>query len=151
MNAVSFLLHGIGVSSGIAIGRAQLVSHATLEVSHYDIKPEQVPKEIERLDAAIKQVTRELDALWGQIQETDTPSEVGAFIDVHAMLLRDDMLTSAPREIIATDAAPILEKLGLRDHLTPQRSNGFASMILRIKADAARALQASSSSGIAGR
>ena len=103
MNAVSFLLHGIGVSSGIAIGRAQLVSHATLEVSHYDIKPEQVPKEIERLDAAIKQVTRELDALWGQIQETDTPSEVGAFIDVHAMLLRDDMLTSAPREIIATE------------------------------------------------
>ena len=55
------------------------------------------------------------------------------------------------REIIATDAAPILAQLGLRDHLTPQRSNGFASMIQRIKADAAAALQASSSSGIAGR
>ena len=55
------------------------------------------------------------------------------------------------REIVATDAAPLLEKLGLRDHLTPQRSNGFASMIQRIKADAAKALQASSSSGIAGR
>src|SRR5207342_2915673 len=31
----SFALHGIGVSRGIAIGRAQLVSHATLEVAHY--------------------------------------------------------------------------------------------------------------------
>jgi phosphotransferase system enzyme I (PtsI) len=41
--------------------------------------------------------------LWGQIQDTDTASEVGAFIDVHAMLLRDDMLAKAPREIIATE------------------------------------------------
>ena len=55
------------------------------------------------------------------------------------------------RAIVATDAAPLLEKLGLRDHLTPQRSNGFAAMIQRIKADAAKALQASSNSGIAGR
>jgi phosphotransferase system enzyme I (PtsI) len=101
--SVSFLLHGIGVSGGIAIGRAQLVSHATLEVAHYEIKPEQVPSEIERFDAAVSQVTRELDALWGQIQETDTPSEVGAFIDVHAMLLRDETLARAPRDIIASE------------------------------------------------
>jgi phosphoenolpyruvate-protein phosphotransferase (PTS system enzyme I) len=101
--SVSFLLHGIGVSGGIAIGRAQLVSHATLEVAHYEIKPEQVPSEIERFDAAVIQVTRELDTLRGQIQETDTPSEVGAFIDVHAMLLRDETLARAPRAIIATE------------------------------------------------
>ncbi|MEP7085081.1 MAG: phosphoenolpyruvate-utilizing N-terminal domain-containing protein, partial [Betaproteobacteria bacterium] len=100
---MSFLLHGIGVSGGIAIGRAQLVSHATLEVAHYDISPEQVASEIERFDAAVNQVTRELDTLWAQIQETDTASEVGAFIDVHAMLLRDEMLAKAPREIIATE------------------------------------------------
>ena len=48
---MSFVLHGIGVSGGIAIGRAQLVSHATLEVAHYSIAPEQVAAEIERLDA----------------------------------------------------------------------------------------------------
>ncbi len=55
------------------------------------------------------------------------------------------------RDIVATDAAPILAQLGLKDHLTPQRSNGFASMIQRIQADAAAAVQASSSSGMAGR
>lgn len=49
------------------------------------------------------------------------------------------------REILATDAGEILGKLGLSGHLTQQRSNGFASMIQRIKHDAKAALQASSS------
>ena len=44
------------------------------------------------------------------------------------------------REIIATDVAPILEQLGLRDHLTPQRSNGLASMVERVRTDARAAL-----------
>ena len=51
---VSFALHGIGVSGGIAIGRAQLVSHATLEVAHYTIPPAQVAAEIARFDTAIE-------------------------------------------------------------------------------------------------
>ena len=85
------------------MGRAQLVSHATLEVAHYDIRPEQVEAEVARFDTAVKEVTGELDVLWAQIQETDTPSEVGAFVDVHAMLLRDEMLSIEPRAIIASE------------------------------------------------
>lgn len=50
------------------------------------------------------------------------------------------------REVLATDAGEVLGKLGLSGHLTQQRSNGFASMIQRIKQDAQAALQASSSS-----
>lgn len=46
----------------------------------------------------------------------------------------------AARDIVAIDARPILDELGLASHLTQQRSNGFASMIERIKADARRAL-----------
>jgi cysteine desulfuration protein SufE len=46
------------------------------------------------------------------------------------------------RQIIATDAGEVLGKLGLSGHLTQQRSNGFASMIQRIKSDAQTALQA---------
>ena len=38
--------------------------------------------------------------------------------------------------IIATDANAIFKQLGLSEHLTPQRSNGFASMVERIRADA---------------
>lgn len=39
-------------------------------------------------------------------------------------------------EILATDAPAVLGGLGLKDHLTPQRSNGVASMVERIRADA---------------
>ena len=44
------------------------------------------------------------------------------------------------RDILATDAVAVFEKLGLREHLTPQRSNGFRSMVERIKSDARSAL-----------
>ena len=43
-------------------------------------------------------------------------------------------------EIMTTDAGSLLDELGLREHLTPQRSNGVASMIARIKRDASAAL-----------
>ena len=55
------------------------------------------------------------------------------------------------RDILATDAVPLLRELGLDAHLTPQRSNGFAAMIGRIKADARAALQVSPAAGMAGR
>jgi cysteine desulfuration protein SufE len=46
------------------------------------------------------------------------------------------------RDILASDAIALFEKLGLREHLTPQRSNGFRSMVERIKSDAQAALAA---------
>lgn len=46
----------------------------------------------------------------------------------------------AASEILAIDAGVILDELGLREHLTPQRSNGVASMVTRIKSDAQAAL-----------
>jgi cysteine desulfuration protein SufE len=44
-------------------------------------------------------------------------------------------------DIVATDAIALFERLGLREHLTPQRSNGFRAMVARIKSDAQAALQ----------
>jgi cysteine desulfuration protein SufE len=46
------------------------------------------------------------------------------------------------RDILATDAVAIFDRLGLREHLTPQRSNGFRSMVERIRSDARAALAA---------
>jgi cysteine desulfuration protein SufE len=46
------------------------------------------------------------------------------------------------RAILSTDAIALFERLGLREHLTPQRSNGFRSMVERIRADAQAALAA---------
>jgi cysteine desulfuration protein SufE len=44
------------------------------------------------------------------------------------------------RDILDTDAIARFEKMGLREHLTPQRSNGFRSMVERIRSDARNAL-----------
>jgi cysteine desulfuration protein SufE len=44
------------------------------------------------------------------------------------------------RDILATDATGLFNRLGLREHLTPQRSNGFRSMVERIRSDARSAL-----------
>jgi phosphotransferase system enzyme I (PtsI) len=98
---VSFALHGVGVSGGVAIGRAQLVSHATLEVAHYAISAKQVPAEIERLDLAVKEVQRELETLHSAMTSGDVPGEFGAFLDVHWMILNDPTLSEAPKKIIA--------------------------------------------------
>ena len=46
------------------------------------------------------------------------------------------------REILKTDAIALFERLGLREHLTPQRSNGFRSMVERIRKDAGAAVAA---------
>jgi cysteine desulfuration protein SufE len=44
------------------------------------------------------------------------------------------------RDILATDALAIFDRLGLREHLTPQRSNGLRSMVERIRSDARSSL-----------
>jgi cysteine desulfuration protein SufE len=46
------------------------------------------------------------------------------------------------RDILATDAIALFERMGLREHLTPQRSNGFRAMVERIRSDARAALAA---------
>ena len=98
---MSFVLHGIGVSGGIAIGRAQLISHATIEVAHYSITPEQVPAEVERLTQALETVQKELENLHGSMTAGDVPAEFGAFLDVHWMILTDPTLHEAPKRNIA--------------------------------------------------
>jgi cysteine desulfuration protein SufE len=44
------------------------------------------------------------------------------------------------KSILAADALELFARMGLREHLTPQRSNGFRSMVERIRADARAAL-----------
>ena len=44
------------------------------------------------------------------------------------------------RHILDFDALALFERLGLREHLTPQRSNGFKSMAGRIRDEARKAL-----------
>ncbi|HTH75679.1 MAG TPA: phosphoenolpyruvate--protein phosphotransferase [Trinickia sp.] len=98
---MSFSLHGIPVSRGIAIGRAYLIAPAALDVDHYLVEPPQIEGEVERLRAALKAVQSELDRLSEDLS-ADAPSEVGAFINVHAMILNDAMLVQETMDLIRT-------------------------------------------------
>jgi phosphotransferase system enzyme I (PtsI) len=95
---MSFTLHGLGVSGGIAIGQAHLLSQATLEVSHLVIPPRMVEKEISRFETAVAQVRTELAAM--KIGKENSPTDIGAFIDLHMMLLADPELSEVPKQII---------------------------------------------------
>jgi len=48
----------------------------------------------------------------------------------------------AARDILTIDPSELFKRLGLREHLTPQRSNGLKSMVARIRAEAEAALAA---------
>ena len=95
---MSFTLHGLPVSGGIAIGQAHLMSHATLEVSHLVIAPRLVDKEIARFESALLRVREEFATLKGRMQHSS--AEFGAFIDLHSMILADPELAEAPKELI---------------------------------------------------
>jgi phosphotransferase system enzyme I (PtsI) len=97
----SFTLHGIPVSRGIAIGRAHLLAPAALDVKHYLIHEEQVEDEVQRLQQAIATVHKELQTIWNDLPK-DSPAELGAFIDVHALILSDPMISEVPLDIIRT-------------------------------------------------
>jgi phosphoenolpyruvate-protein phosphotransferase (PTS system enzyme I) len=101
VSASSFVIHGVSAAPGIAIARAQLVSHVTLEVAHYDIGPDKIEAEKARFVDAVKTVRGELETLQAQIMNEKTPAELGAFLDVHWMLLSDPSLSQAPLDTIA--------------------------------------------------
>lgn len=99
---MSFTLHGLPVSSGIAIGRAHLVSHTSLEVAHYVLPKAMVVEEIARLDAALQATRNELTDL-----RTHRPqiaaAEFDAFLDLHLMILADEHISHAAREMVKAE------------------------------------------------
>jgi phosphotransferase system enzyme I (PtsI) len=95
----SFSLHGIPVSRGVAIGRAHLLSSAALDVEHYLVAEEQIEAEVARLQAAVATVHSELETIRDELPK-DAPTEVAAFLDVHALILSDPMIAEATLQVI---------------------------------------------------
>jgi phosphotransferase system enzyme I (PtsI) len=97
---MSFSLHGIGVSGGIAIGHAHLTSHARVEVAHYVLDKKYIADELARFDEAILQTRVELEVLRSHIP-ANAPAELSAFLDMHLMFLGDSMIAEEPKRLIA--------------------------------------------------
>ncbi len=96
---MSFTMHGVAVSGGIAIGFSHLVSHATLEVPHYALPKELLKEEVARFDRAIQSTREELESMRKHIP-AHAPPEVEAFLGVHLMILNDSTLSKVPRQLI---------------------------------------------------
>ena len=96
---MSIVLHGVAAGKGIAIGHAHLITRGTTEVPQYDIDPDKLDAEVARFDNAIKATRKELEQLRGAIPE-NAPTELGAFISLHLMLLTDVTLSREPIDIL---------------------------------------------------
>mgnify|MGYP002347748175 CR=1 FL=1 len=94
---MTFAIHGLAVSRGIAIGRAVVVASSRMEVRHYFIQPEQVESEIARARTARNAVVAELTRLL-EGMPADAPGEVAALLEVHLMLLQDEIMVNGVKQ-----------------------------------------------------
>lgn len=95
----TFNVHGISVSSGIAIGKANLVTNALMEVQRYKIKKDTINDEIERLSQAINTVKSDLVNIKKELQKKSS-NNFESFIDIHLMMLEDNNFSLNPQQII---------------------------------------------------
>ena len=100
---MTFVVHGLAVSRGVAIGRAVIVSSSRLDVAHYFVPADQGLAEIERLRAARNAVADEIGRVQQGLHElgsNDAHPELAALLDVHLMLLQDEQLISGVKHWI---------------------------------------------------
>jgi phosphotransferase system enzyme I (PtsI) len=90
---MTFSIHGLAVSRGIAIGRAVLVASSRADVAHYFVEASAVASEVQRVRDARNAVADEISRLQRELP-ADAPHELAALLDVHLMLLQDEQLIS---------------------------------------------------------
>ena len=127
---MSFTLHGIAVSSGIAIGHAHLVSHTSLEVAHYILPKQFIDGEIARFDAALQTTRNEFSSLRSN-RPTHAAAEFDAFLELHQMILDDPLLSAAPREMIASEHCNAEWALKVQTETLVAQFNEFEDTYLR--------------------
>jgi phosphotransferase system enzyme I (PtsI) len=88
---MTFSIHGLAVARGIAIGRAVLVASSRVDVAHYFINASQIDAELQRINSARQAVMQEVQRLHQSVPR-DAPPELAALLEVHMMLLQDEML-----------------------------------------------------------
>lgn len=96
---MTFSIHGIGVSEKIAIGKAHLLAHVSLEAAHYLVSLDRIDAEVQRFSDAVRNVQDELTELQASLGD-DVPHEMAAILAVHGMIAQDEMLVRTPQNLI---------------------------------------------------
>ncbi|MDD3517402.1 MAG: phosphoenolpyruvate--protein phosphotransferase [Chromatiales bacterium] len=96
---MTLILDGIGVSPGIAIGRALPIARGESEVYEQRIPAELIEDEVERLRQVLDRTRRQLRAMREQIPD-ETAADVTAFVDTHLLMLEDRVLNEGVIDIV---------------------------------------------------
>lgn len=96
---MTFALHGLCASKGVAIGKVHIVEHGQLEVVEYALPLNMREEEVTRFTDALDVAHGELRGIKAQIPY-DTATDVAAFIDTHLLMLEDSAITRVPIELI---------------------------------------------------
>jgi phosphotransferase system enzyme I (PtsI) len=96
---VSFTLHGLGVSKGIAIGKVHIIRHDQVEISEYTLSKHNLEEEVSRFENALAIARQQLLHIRDKAPK-DTAVDIAAIIEAHLLMLDDSLLTRAPIELI---------------------------------------------------
>ncbi len=143
VSSLSFTLHGIPVTNGIAIGKALRIAPSAMDVKHYLVDEGAEQAEQTRLLNAFEVVRQELKSLRASLPDA-APEEMGAFLDVHGMILADPTLTEKPLELIkdrrynaewalATQLEDLLEQFAeIEDEYLRERAVDIRQVVERV-------------------
>jgi phosphotransferase system enzyme I (PtsI) len=92
-------LHGTGVSSGIAIGKAYVLHRDRPEVPEYMLPPDLLDDEIQRFRSAVQKAREQLEQIREHIPP-GAPPEIASIVDTHHLILQDKLISEAPVERI---------------------------------------------------
>ena len=92
---MTFTVHGISASKGIAIGRVRTVDRGRPEATERTLDPSRIEAEVRRFRRAVHAARGELRAVKARIP-AGTPKEIAAFIDTHLLMLEDEAISRAP-------------------------------------------------------
>ena len=96
---MSLALSGIGVSRGVAIGRAHVIMRGSIEVSESNIPKDLIEDEVARFLSAVETARHQLQSTRQRIPK-DTRADIATFIDTHLLMLDDATLVAKPVEHI---------------------------------------------------
>jgi len=96
---MSLVLHGIGVSRGIAIGKAHIILRGSIEVLESAIPPDLIEDEVTRFLKAIETARLQLSSIRDRMPVGTRP-DIAAFIDTHMLMLDDATIVNTPVETI---------------------------------------------------
>jgi phosphotransferase system enzyme I (PtsI) len=99
---MAWMLSGVGIGDGLAMGRAWVLASARLDLPRLRLEPDQVEPELKRFREAVSIVNKELADL-KEAMGQEPSAEVSALLELQAIILRDPLLVAATEQRIESD------------------------------------------------